>query len=556
MAHGVSPRNDDVKLDGKEDEDTEEFHDMEQDDVTEGAGGAAEEKKAKSTSATAEGQEPKTSQDDETWKTVGKQKKIPIPAIPTKEKMPPPGAFYHVQCRGTRKQLDEAMQILSATQSIALKEVRWCAVLGTPDYPSHRSFAMWLEDCSFVDTAARAHEEHRWVLSAMPEGGLPARLKLCKCGLPPFSWDARRAPAAPEARSHGAAFPTAFPTQAKTAAAVRAAWNLQFPSIPTKQTEQQPQDSKEMDARIKKIEDMVKELLAQGQPSAPAAAPPATQDPELMKRIQDLEDDKAKMAEQLAEVRALVEKQDKVAATQQARYERSNKILVEARMEDAETMTEQQQEIAALKKRLQQQEEKPMFTVVTELVHETTPEADISEATQQVKVTQYDPGAFHTPSPQEKKERQEQEVKRALQSLGRSPKEQNKNIRNKKSRQRQRIFAERVERAGAETAVAPVARRFHSEDSGEDDRWLPVPAGEPVEYLGGGLEGPVGGKRLSDREPGQSGTPEFKGSRLVSAVYADSWQYPQRVENPYGPYPSDSASDCDLEENPDDWGAN
>ena len=99
--------------------------------------------------------------------------------------------------------------------------------------------------------------------------------------------------------------------------------------------------------------------------------------------------------------------------------------------------------------------------------------------------------------------------------------------------------------------MAPVARRFHSEDSGEDDRWLPVPAGEPVEYLGGGLEGPVGGKRLSDREPGQSGTPEFKGSRLVSAVYADSWQYTQQVENPYGPYPSDS--DCDLEENPDDW---
>ena len=54
MAHGVSPRTDDVKLDGKEDEDGEVFHDMEQDDTTEGAGGAAEEKKAKSTSANAE----------------------------------------------------------------------------------------------------------------------------------------------------------------------------------------------------------------------------------------------------------------------------------------------------------------------------------------------------------------------------------------------------------------------------------------------------------------------------------------------------------------------
>jgi hypothetical protein len=184
-------------------------------------------------------------------------------------------------------------------------------------------------------------------------------------------------------------------------------------------------------------------------------------------------------------------------------------------------------------------------------VHETTPAAEISEATQQVKKTQWNPDMWHTPSPEEKTEQRKKEVEEALRSLGRSPREEAKNLRKKKSRQRQRNFAERVERAGEETAVAPVARRFHSEDSGEDDRWLPVPAGEPVEYLGGGLEGPVGGKRLSDREPGQSGTPEFKGSRLVSAVYADSWQYPQQVENPYGPYPSDS--DCDLEENPDDW---
>ena len=100
MGDGVSPQSGNVKLDGKEDEDAEEFHDMEQDDVTEGAGGAAEEKNAKSTSATAEGQEPKTPQDDEAWKTVGGQKKIPIPAIPTMEKMPLPGAFYHVQYRG------------------------------------------------------------------------------------------------------------------------------------------------------------------------------------------------------------------------------------------------------------------------------------------------------------------------------------------------------------------------------------------------------------------------------------------------------------------------
>ena len=103
MAHGVSPGNDDIKLGGKEVEDEEVFHDMEQDDTTEGAGGAAAEKKVKSTSATAEGQEPKTPQDDEEWKTAGRKKPIPTPAIPTVEKMPLPGAFYHVQFRGSTR---------------------------------------------------------------------------------------------------------------------------------------------------------------------------------------------------------------------------------------------------------------------------------------------------------------------------------------------------------------------------------------------------------------------------------------------------------------------
>jgi hypothetical protein len=105
MAHGVSPRSDDVKLDGKEDEDEDEFHEMEQEYLTEESAEAAAAKKVKSTSATAEGQEPKTPQDEEEWKKVERKKKTPIPAIPTMEK-PLPGAFYHVQFRGTQKQRD------------------------------------------------------------------------------------------------------------------------------------------------------------------------------------------------------------------------------------------------------------------------------------------------------------------------------------------------------------------------------------------------------------------------------------------------------------------
>jgi hypothetical protein len=80
MAHGVSPGSDDIKLDGKEVEDEEVFHDMEQDDTTEGAGGAAEEKKAKSTSANAEVPSPapselpeKKEKEEADWKFVSKR---------------------------------------------------------------------------------------------------------------------------------------------------------------------------------------------------------------------------------------------------------------------------------------------------------------------------------------------------------------------------------------------------------------------------------------------------------------------------------------------------
>ena len=80
MGDGVSPRSDDIKLDGKEDEDVEVFHDMEQDDTTEGAGGAAEEKKAKSTSANAEVPSPapselpeKKEKEEADWKFVSKR---------------------------------------------------------------------------------------------------------------------------------------------------------------------------------------------------------------------------------------------------------------------------------------------------------------------------------------------------------------------------------------------------------------------------------------------------------------------------------------------------
>ena len=80
------------------------------------------------------------------------------------------------------------------------------------------------------------------------------------------------------------------------------------------------------------------------------------------------------------------------------------------------------------------------------------------------------------------------------------------------TRLRQRDFADRVQLAGAETAVAPVASLFRSEEEEEEEDWLPA---LPVESLGGGEAEPVGSKRMSDREPGLDGTPEWKGSRLM-----------------------------------------
>ena len=125
---------------------------------------------------------------------------------------------------------------------------------------------------------------------------------------------------------------------------------------------------------------------------------------------------------------------------------------------------------------------------------------------------------FHTPSQQEKTEERQKQVEKVLRSLGRSPKETKKYARNKVTRQRQRDFADRVQLAGAETAVAPVASLFRSEEEEEEEDWLPA---LPVESLGGGEAGPVGSKRMSDREPGLDGTPEWKGSRLMrSEVYA------------------------------------
>ena len=269
-----------------------------------------------------------------------------------------------------------------------------------------------------------------------------------------------------------------------------------------------------MEARMDEVEKLLKQLLAQGQPPATAAATPVVPVPtvEFLKRIQDLETDnlKAKMAEQLAEVRALVEKQDQVAAAQQASYERCKRTLVEGRLEDEETMRKQRTEISELKRRLQQQQQEPVFAVATQIVLETPPQAETSEATEQPAATRWNPHMYHSPSQKDKTAEQQEQVVEVLRSLDKTPKKSRKGERNKKNRGRQRAFADRVRRVGAATAGAQVAT---VDSDSEEDSWMPA---DPAVSLGGGeaLAGPASGKRLSDREPGLGGTPESKESRF------------------------------------------
>ena len=154
----------------------------------------------------------------------------------------------------------------------------------------------------------------------------------------------------------------------------------------------------------------------------------------------------------------VVEKQDQVAATQQARYDRSNRLLVEGRLEDEETMKKQQMEIRELQAKLQQQQEQSVVVdVATQIVHETTPSAEISVATQQQPVTRWDPNTFHTPSQQEKTEERQKQVEKVLRSLGRSPKEKKSTLETR--------------RLGSASEISPTGSNWQ----GRRRRWLQWP---------------------------------------------------------------------------------
>jgi hypothetical protein len=187
-------------------------------------------------------------------------------------------------------------------------DVRWCAVRGTEEYPSSRSFGMVLPLNKMVCTAAQAGKEKSWVVGAMvEEKGIVrvTRYRLDLCGKATTSWGGRGAPAAPEERQQQ--YGAALRGQANRDADVRAAWkHHQVPPLP-QQTAQQPEQLQELKARIVKIEHTMEQFVAQGQASAPAAATPAQEDGE--KRERALEQ---KVKELEAKIGELTKSQDRI----------------------------------------------------------------------------------------------------------------------------------------------------------------------------------------------------------------------------------------------------
>ena len=241
----------------------------------------------------------------------------------------------------------EALGDIGATQTKPMDEKKWgwMPTLYKDGYCSHRTKMVTVEATEYVLACASAADRHSWIMVRMKNNGKHTRIKLVVPGRSPSYWQVPTRTGAPV--SPTPTFPRLdFPTERTRMAWHRQAWEDQFPQLQKKPPQAEPRG---MAARMDEVEKLLKQLLAQRQPPATAAATPVVPVPtvEFLKRIQDLETDKAKMAEQLAEVRALVEKQDQVAAAQQASYERCKRTLVEGRLEDEETMRKQRTEITS-----------------------------------------------------------------------------------------------------------------------------------------------------------------------------------------------------------------
>ena len=278
MGDGVSPIGDRKLLDGEEEtEDVYEDALMETTvDESEPAATTAVEEKTTSANAEVPGSKAEEANTKDGWQEVrARERRVPTPPSPPLEQEPMKYVEVHLQMEGPLANRAAVVRKLGGPAN-----VRWCAVRGSVECPSSRSFGMRLLTTEPVCMALRAQKANLWVrdeMTVMVDGVvLTTRYRLDPCGQAPTSWGARGAPAAPKERTFG----DANRGEANRKADVQAAWKRQFPSLPTKQTEQQPEKWQELTARMTKMEDKMEQFVAQGQTSAPApaAATPAREE--------------------------------------------------------------------------------------------------------------------------------------------------------------------------------------------------------------------------------------------------------------------------------------
>ena len=205
MAHGVSPQIDETPLDGEE-ETEEVYEDALMETTVEESGTAATaaaEEKTTSANAEVPGSKAEEANTKDGWQEVrARERRVPTPPSPPLEQEPMKYVEVHLQMEGPLANRAAVVRKLGGPAN-----VRWCAVRGSVECPSSRSFGMRLLTTEPVCMALSAQKANLWVrdeMTVMVDGVvLTTRYRLDPCGQAPTSWGARGAPAAPKERTFG-----------------------------------------------------------------------------------------------------------------------------------------------------------------------------------------------------------------------------------------------------------------------------------------------------------------------------------------------------------------
>ena len=164
MGDGVSPVGDRKLLDDeKETEDV--YEDAMETTVDESKQAATTAVEEKTTSANAEvpGSKAEEANTKDGWQEVrARERRVPTPPSPPLEQEPMKYVEVHLQMEGPLANRAAVVRKLGGPAN-----VRWCAVRGSVECPSSRSFGMRLLMTEPVRIALRAQKENLWVIDAM-----------------------------------------------------------------------------------------------------------------------------------------------------------------------------------------------------------------------------------------------------------------------------------------------------------------------------------------------------------------------------------------------------